>query len=120
MSETIAEHLTSPTPGDAGMAALEPPWALSVGGIAGAVCFFLFAMLFGVKWAIAAAAVAAIVALVKREWIAAIAFVVAGVLALIGSAPSTALLFVASLAFGAGLVFAARAYARTHAAAGAR
>jgi hypothetical protein len=115
MTEPITEHLTSRTPSDGSAAALEPPWALSVGGIAGATGFFLFAMFFGIRWAIVAAVVGAIVALVKREWSAAIAFVIAGALAAIGLAPSTTVLFFASLAFGAGLALAARVYARTHA-----
>ena len=118
MTEPIAEHLTCRTPTDASGAsarALEPPWALSVGGIAGAICFFFFALLVGAKWAIAAAAVAAIVAFVKRVPIAASAFVVAGALSAIGSATSTTVLFIASLAFGAGLALAARAFARRHA-----
>jgi len=118
MTEPIAEHLTSRAPSDASSAntaALEPPWALSVGGVAGAICFFLFAMFVGAKWAVAATAVAAIVALVKRVPLAASVFVIAGVLSAIGSAPSTTMLFIASLAFGAGLALAARAYARRHA-----
>ncbi|HMI58194.1 MAG TPA: hypothetical protein VK511_09100, partial [Gemmatimonadaceae bacterium] len=53
--------------------ALEPPWTLIVGGVAGAIGFFLSAMFFGARWAIAAAVVAAIVALVKRVRSAAIA-----------------------------------------------
>lgn len=116
MTEPIAEHLTSPTPSaaGAGLAALEPPWALSVGGIAGVVCFFLFAMLFGARWAIATAVVGAIVALAKHVRLAAIAFVAAGALAAIALAPSTIALFAASLAFGAGLAFAARAFAHRH------
>jgi len=115
MSEPIAEHLTSPTPSGVSITALEPPWTLIVGGVAGAIGFFLSAMFFGARWAIAAAVVAAIVALVKRVRSAAIAFVVAGALAAIGLAPSTIVLFFASLAFGAGLALAARAYARRHA-----
>jgi hypothetical protein len=117
MTEPIAEHLTSRAPASAVAASadvLEPPWALSLGGLAGAACFFLFAMLFGVRWAIAAAAAAALVALVKHERIGSISFVAAGALSAIALAPSTAALFIASLAFGGGLAFAARAYARTH------
>ena len=118
MTEPIAEHLTSRTPSDASGAsarALEPPWALSVGGIAGTICFFLFAMFVGATWAIAAAVAAAVVALVKRVPIAASAFVIAGALSAIGAATSTTVLFMASLAFGAGLALASRAFARRHA-----
>jgi hypothetical protein len=106
--------------GGATIAAAEPPWALTTGAIAGALCFFLFALLFGARWAIAVAVVAAITALAKRVRLAAIAFVVAGALSAIGLAPSVAALFIASLAFGAGLALATREFWRRHASDAAR
>jgi hypothetical protein len=126
MSEPSAEHLTSQMRTDANaagratMAAVEPPWALTAGGIAGALCFFLFALLFGARWAIGVAAVAAILALAKRMRLAAITLAVAGALSAIGLAPSVAALFIASLAFGAGLALAAREFWRRHASDAAR
>jgi hypothetical protein len=126
MSEPSAEHLTSQIRPDANaaggssIASAEPPWALTTGGIGGALCFFLFALLFGARWAIAVAAVAAIVALAKRIRIAAIAFIVAGALSAVGRSPSPTVLFIASLAFGAGLVLAAREFWRRHASDAAR
>ena len=118
MSEPIAEHLTSHSPSAASASppsTFEPAWALVVGGLAGAVWFFLSALLFGARWALAIAVIAAIVALMRRARIPTIAFVAAGALALIGSAPSTSILFIASLAFGGGLAVAAREYARARA-----
>ncbi|HEV7702892.1 MAG TPA: hypothetical protein VGO46_01320 [Gemmatimonadaceae bacterium] len=120
MPEPIAEHLTSPQPSGEGAstaAAFEPAWALLVGGAAGAVGFFLFALFVGAKWAIAIAAAAAIVAFARRERIASFALLVAGALSAIALVPSTTALFIAALAFGAGLALAAREYARRHASA---
>jgi hypothetical protein len=120
MSEPSAEHLTSQmrpgahTAGGASIASVEPPWALIAGGIAGALCFFLFALLFGARWAIAVAVVAAIIAFAKRNRTAAIAFVVAAAISAMGLAPSVAVLFIASLVFGAGLALAAREFWRRH------
>lgn len=125
MTEPNKELLTSEMRSDANsasratIAAPEPPWALLVGGISGALWFFLFALLFGARWAIAVAAAAAIVALVRRMRIEAIAFVAAGALSAIGLVPSTTALFVASLAFGAGLATTARDAARAVARMGA-
>ena len=118
MSDSIAEHLTSqPSSGASASegSTFEPVWALVVGGLAGAVCFFLFALLFGARWALAVAAASAIVAFLRCARIAGIAFIAAAALAAIGAAPSTSFLFIGSLAFGAGLAVAARDYARAHA-----
>ncbi|MDQ2767016.1 MAG: hypothetical protein M3Y30_07645 [Gemmatimonadota bacterium] len=91
----------------------EPVWALLTGGVAGALGFFLWALLFGARGAIVVAVVALIAALVKRMRTAAIAFVAGGALAAIGAATSTTVLFIASLTFGVGLALAARAIALT-------
>jgi hypothetical protein len=120
MSDPSAEHLTSRTPSGAlasAPATLEPTWALLVGSLAGAACFFLFALLFGARWAIAVAVVASIVALARRMRIGAVAFIAAAalaVLAAIGAVSPVSVLFVAGLLFGAALAIAARDYARAH------
>jgi len=100
MNEPIPEQLTPPTS--------EPGWALVAGGSLGAICFFLFALLFGATWAIATIAIAIVVSLVRGRRRTAIVFFAAGLSAALGHAPSTTALFISSLVFGAGLALVAR------------
>src|SRR5665647_2298011 len=95
MNEPIPEQLTPPTS--------EPGWALVAGGSLGAICFFLFALLFG-----ATLAIAIVVSLVRGRRRTAIVFFAAGLSAALGHAPSTTALFISSLVFGAGLALVAR------------
>jgi hypothetical protein len=94
------------------LVAAEPWGALLVGGILGAITFFLWALLFGPRAAIGVAVVAMIVALVRRMTKAAIAFAVAAALAAAGLIPSTAALIAAAAAFGLALALFARARMR--------
>jgi len=100
MNEPIPEQLTPPTS--------EPGWALVAGGSLGAICFFLFALLFGATWAIATIAIVIVVSLVRGRRRTAIVFFAAGLSAALGHAPSTTALFISSLVFGAGLALVAR------------
>jgi hypothetical protein len=92
--------------------AAEPWSALLIGGILGAATYLLCALLFGARTAIVIAAVAMIVALVRRIPKAAIAFAVAAALAAAWLIPSTAALIAAAAAFGVALALFARAWMR--------
>jgi hypothetical protein len=110
MSYTEAIHsMTEPhTDAIGALDAAEPLSALSIGGILGATTFLLCALLFGARAAIGIAAVAMIVALVRRMPAAAIAFAAATALSAAGLIPSTAALVGASAAFGIALALFAR------------
>jgi hypothetical protein len=116
MTEPNTEHLTTPRMSSAAAPPIdetfEPLGALMVGGAAGALTFLLCALLFGARWAIAIAIVAAVASLVKRMRAPAIVFAAAGAFAAMALAPSTLALLVASVTFGIGLALAARAVAR--------
>jgi hypothetical protein len=86
--------------------------ALVIGGILGATTFLLCALLFGARAAIGIAAVAMIVALVRRMPAAAIVFAASTALAAAGLIPSTAALVGAAAAFGVALALFARAWMR--------
>ena len=100
------------------LAEAEPWGALLIGGILGASTFLLCALLFGATTAIAIAAVAMIVALVRRIPEGAIAFAAAAALSAAWLLPSTAALIAASLAFGLALVMYARGRLRARVQAG--
>jgi hypothetical protein len=89
------------------------PWSvLLIGGTLGAATYLLCALLLGARAAIVIAAVAMIVALVRRIPQAAIAFAVAAALAAAWLIPSTAALIAAAAAFGIALALFARAWMR--------
>jgi hypothetical protein len=114
MSETEAIHsMTDPRSDAIEAPASAEPWeALLIGGILGATTFFLCALLFGARAAIGIAALAMIVALVRRVSEAAVAFAAAAALAAAGLIPSTAALIAAAAAFGIALALFARARLR--------
>lgn len=94
------------------LAVAEPWGALVIGAILGAATFLLCALLFGAKTAIAIAAVAMIVALVRRVTVAVIAFAAAAALSAAWLVTSTAALVAASTVFGIALALYARAWMR--------
>ena len=94
--------------------AVEPPSVLVIGGLLGGATFLFCAFLFGARTAIVIAAVGALVALVRRLPIAAIAFALA---AAIAAAAATAALLAASAIFGAALALFALARMRARVAA---
>jgi hypothetical protein len=107
------DSMTTSNSGEIGTsAAVEPSWALLIGGVSGAATFLLCALLFGARTAIAIAAVSMIVALVRRDRAAAVTFAVSAALATIGLLPSTAALIAAALVFGIALALFARARMR--------
>lgn len=114
MSNTKAVHpMTDPNNDAIGTLAPAEPWgALVIGALLGATTFLLCALLFGARSAIVMAAVAMIVALVRRVLAAAIAFAVAVALSAAGLTPSTTALVAAAAAFGIALALYARARIR--------
>jgi hypothetical protein len=105
MTDPHSNAIATPAP-------FEPRGALVIGGMLGAATFLLCALLFGARAAIAIAAVAMIVALVRRLQGPAIAFAATVALTAAGLIPSTASLIAASAAFGIALALYARARAR--------
>lgn len=87
----------------------EPPAALIVGALFGAIAFALCALWLGATAGIAIAVAATLVALAHRAWMTATIFVAAAALSAVALMPSTIAVFVAALSFGAGLARAARA-----------
>jgi hypothetical protein len=92
---------------DAVVAEDEPLAALVVGGIAGALTFALCVLFLGAAAGIAIALVAAVVTLARRRVIDASIFLAAAALCAASLLPSTLAVFVAALAFGAGLALVA-------------
>lgn len=95
------------------LAAVEPRSALLIGGILGAMTFLLCALLCGARTAIAIAAAATLVALVRRVPSAAILFAISLALSAAGLLPSTYSLTGAAAAFGIGLAMFARTRMRS-------
>lgn len=92
--------------------AVEPPSALAIGSILGAMAFLLCALLLGARSAIAIAGIAAVIALVRRTTGAAVVFAASTALAAAGLLPSTRALLGAAAAFGVALAILARSRMR--------
>jgi hypothetical protein len=86
----------------------EPLAALVVGAVAGALTFALCVLFIGAAAGITIALVAAVVMLARRRVIDASIFLAAAALCAASLLPSTLAVFVAALAFGAGLARVAR------------
>jgi p-aminobenzoyl-glutamate transporter AbgT len=82
--------------------------AAIVGATAGAIAFALCTLWLGAPVGIVIALASTLYALARRHPLAALTFVAAGTLAAFALRPSTALVLVAALVYGAGLALASR------------
>ena len=94
------------------IATAEPPSALLIGGVLGAMTFLLCALLFGARAGIVIAALGVVVALARRIPSAAMGFAIATALSTAGLIPSTTALIAAAAMFGLALALFAQARMR--------